>query len=304
MSTQEATELQNRHRILNRQELSDLNRNANFPGVVQLAFHLTVIGYSGYLWATNFGNWLVAIPSLLVYGFSIASMFAPMHESVHRTAFANNHLNDIVAWFAGLISFYNSDFFRHYHKWHHLYTRVPNKDPELTDLTPSNWGEYLLILSALPWWFGKIRGHFRIAFGQLDDCPFIPESARAEVIRSTQLQLAVYAVGIVVSITNSQPWFFLYWLLPLMVGQPILRFILLAEHTGCTLDANLLTNTRTTLTLLPLRLLMWNMPFHAEHHLYPSIPFHALPKAHNSLSSHFAHVDSSYVKVNRNIIRN
>ena len=22
------------------------------------------------------------------------------------------------------------------------------------------------------------------------------------------------------------------------------------------------------------RLLMWNMPFHAEHHLYPFIPFH------------------------------
>jgi hypothetical protein len=44
-----------------------------------------------------------------------------------------------------------------------------------------------------------------------------------------------------------------YWR---VVGQPILRFILLAEHTGCTLDDNSLTNTRTTLTLAPLRFLM------------------------------------------------
>ena len=45
-------------------------------------------------------------------------------------------------------------------------------------------------------------------------------------------------------------------------------------------DRNGLTNTRTTLTNAAVRLLMWNMPFHAEHHLYPSIPFHRLADAH------------------------
>ena len=27
-----------------------------------------------------------------------------------------------------------------------------------------------------------------------------------------------------------------------------------------------------------MRFLAWNMPFHAEHHAWPSIPFHALPR--------------------------
>ena len=45
------------------------------------------------------------------------------------------------------------------------------------------------------------------------------------------------------------------------------------------MDDNGLTNTRTTLTNGLMRLLMWNMPFHTEHHLYPSIPFHRLPDA-------------------------
>ncbi|WP_409881369.1 MULTISPECIES: hypothetical protein [unclassified Nostoc] len=45
----------------------------------------------------NFGNWLVAIPALVIYGFSLASIFAPMYECFHRTAFANNRLNDAVA---------------------------------------------------------------------------------------------------------------------------------------------------------------------------------------------------------------
>ncbi|MFH7027072.1 MAG: fatty acid desaturase [Heteroscytonema crispum UTEX LB 1556] len=100
-----------------------------------------------------------------------------------------------------------------------------------------------------------------------------------------------------------QPWFVvLYWLLPLFVEQPIMRFILIAEHTGCTFDSNPLTNTGTTLTLLPMGFRMWNMPFHAEHHLYPSIPFHKLPKAHLLLSKHFVSIEPGYIKVNRDII--
>jgi fatty acid desaturase len=63
-----------------------------------------------------------------------------------------------------------------------------------------------------------------------------------------------------------------------------------------------LTNTRTTLTLWPLQFLMWNMPFHAEHHLYPSIPFHALLVAHQPLKQYFAHRERGYVQVNRDII--
>jgi fatty acid desaturase len=48
---------------------------------------------------------------------------------------------------------------------------------------------------------------------------------------------------------------------------------------------------------------MWNMPFHAEHHLYPSIPFHALPRAHARIRARLTHLDEGYIKVNRDIRR-
>lgn len=292
------------NQILSTQELSGLNVRSNYKGLVQLAGHLVVMVVSGYLWINYFNYLPLSIPALIVYGFSFATMFAPMHECVHRTAFANHRLNDIVAWFAGLLSFYNSTFYRRYHKWHHRYTLIPGKDPELTDLKPTNLWEYLLVISGLLWWWGKLETYFRITTNQLEDYPFIAETARDEVMRSVRLQMGVYAGAIALSIAFQQPWFFMYWLLPLIVGQPILRIILLAEHTGCTNDANYLTNTRTTLTIAPIRFLMWNMSFHAEHHLYASIPFHALPNAHAKLSPHLAHVDSGYLNVNRNLIAN
>ena len=285
--------------ILDPLELKSLNARSNWRGLIQFAGHICVMVASGYLWTTA-DNLLIKIPALIIYGFSFAVMFAPLHESSHRTAFANNRLNDTAAWIAGLLSFYNSDFYRRYHKWHHRYAQVNGKDPELDDPKPSNFKEYLIELSGFNWWVGKFKSHYKVATGQLDNYFYIAEDARDEVIRSTRLQLAVYGIAIAISLIFRQPWFFTLWLFPLAVGQPIVRSILLAEHTGCTNDANPLTNTRTTLTWLPL--MAWNIPFHAEHHLYPSIPFHALPQAHQQLREHFTVVENGYAKVHRDIM--
>jgi fatty acid desaturase len=52
--------------------------------------------------------------------------------------------------------------------------------------------------------------------------------------------------------------------------------------------------TRTTLTGFPIRFLMWNMPYHAEHHLCPAVPFHRLPALHRLLREKLAHVAPSF----------
>jgi len=134
-----AKSVQSSKQILSAQELNVLNAKSDLKGSVQLFGHLAVMSISGYLWGTNMGNlsdrWFIAIPALVLYGFSFAIMFAPLHESSHRTVFKNNQANDVLCWFAGLLSFYNSTFYRLYHKWHHRYTQILDKDPELSDRT-------------------------------------------------------------------------------------------------------------------------------------------------------------------------
>lgn len=288
--------------VFSAEQLNDLNQRSNWKGSLQLAGHLTIMGASGYCWLFERDRILLVLPALVIYGFSFASMFATMHESVHRTAFSNKRLNDIVAWFAALLSFYNSTFYRYYHKWHHRYTQIPDRDPELGDRKPTNWREYWLEISGIPWWIGKIKTYLKIARGDVENYPFIPQAARDRVVRSVRLQLLVYCLGITSTIVFKQPWFILGWLLPLAVAQPLLRAILLSEHGGCTHDNNSFTNTRTTLTLPLIRFLMWNMPYHAEHHFCPSIPFHALAKAHEQLKPHLSHVDAGYLAANGKIV--
>ena len=69
---------------------------------------------------------------------------------------------------------------------------------------------------------------------------------------------------------------------------------LLAEHGHCPPVANMLENTRTTLTNRLVRFLAWNMPCHAEHHARPMVPFHKLPDLHRDMRAHLKSISPSY----------
>ena len=47
----------------------------------------------------------------------------------------------------------------------------------------------------------------------------------------------------------------------------------------------------------------WNMPYHAEHHAYPAVPFHALPRLNRLLASHIVHVEQGYLASARKVLQ-
>jgi fatty acid desaturase len=287
----EETEAQSWEGALPAEELTRLRRRSDLRGLLRLAGHLGLIVGSGLIYAAvRPGRPVLGTLAAIGYGFTLVTMFAAMHESIHRTAFRSRWLNDAVGWLAGLLSFYNSTFYRHYHGWHHRFTQLRGRDPELEDLKPTNLGTYLLELSGLPWWVGKVRGHLALARGQTQSYGFLNDRNRGEVVRSVRAQLGVYAAAIVLSVLVGRPLFVTYWLLPVALGQPFLRAILLAEHTGCSETNDPYTNTRTTYTIFLVRFLMWEMPYHAEHHRYPALPFFALRRTHETMARRLAHV--------------
>lgn len=274
-------------------ELSRLQRRSDARGLLRFAGHLLAIGASATLYhATLARSSSLALQGIaaITYGFTLVTMFATMHESVHRTAFQSRALNDGVAWFAGLLSFYNSTFYRPYHGWHHRFTQITGKDPELEDRKPTDLSSYLLELSGLLWWRGKLATYAKLATGRTARYGFLNESLGKLVVRSVRLQLGVYALALAASLALGRPYFLIYWLIPVALAQPLLRAILLAEHTGCSEDDDALANTRTTYTSWPVRFLMWEMPYHAEHHRHPAIPFFALAELHRSLGPRLTHV--------------
>lgn len=293
--------LPGRH-VLDIAAVRELSRRSDLHGLLRFGVHLLVMTGTGFLIWLAQPHWYLMIPAMILHGFTIVTMFAPMHECVHRTAFDTRILNEIAGWIAGLLSFYNFTYYRYYHTWHHRFTQDPARDPELMSPKPRTMWEYFLEISGITFWLPRLINFPKMALGLTKQWPFVPDNARGKVALSASIQLVIYIAGIV-SIALGYNFVLLYWFLPAMLAQPLLRAILIAEHTGCTLDENGLTNTRTTLTQFPVRLLMWNMPYHTEHHLYPSIPFFLLPQAHRQIRESLANLEPSYVAANRKIIR-
>lgn len=287
--------------VLTKATLESLSEKSDRAGLLQLAAHLCLILLAAvFAAAAGDSLWLRALATVLL-GFTWTTLFAPMHECVHATPFASRRLNRIVGWWTGAAVGWNATYYRRFHAWHHRYTQDPDNDPELTTPKPRTIWQYIKRLSGLPYYGMQLRDLWRCATGRIGHLPYIPERGVAEIQRSAQLQIGLYA-GIAAASLLAGSWAAVtYWLLPMLLAQPLMRIILLAEHTGCSEDRNGLTNTRTTLASLPVGLLMWNMPFHAEHHLYPSIPFHALPEAHQLIRNRLANVSASYPAAHRDI---
>jgi fatty acid desaturase len=95
----------------------------------------------------------------------------------------------------------------------------------------------------------------------------------------------------------------IYWIFPLLAGQPFLRLFLMAEHTGCASSDNVLANTRTTTTNGAIRLLSWQMTYHVEHHCFPSVPFHSLARVNLAIGDRAEVVAPGYLAVHRKLLR-
>jgi fatty acid desaturase len=156
-------------------------------------------------------------------------------------------------------------------------------------------------VTAIPYWQARGLNVWSLSRGRFAGLEFIPRAAHAEIVRSVRGTLAALIALASASLLLRTGVLLWYWLLPLALGLPFLRLYLLAEHTGCSEDDDGLTNTRTTISTWPVRFLMWNLPYHAEHHLFPSIPFHQLPAAHRQLRGWLAFLASGYVGVNREL---
>ena len=288
--------------VLTKGQLQELSRRSDLSGAVRTGVHVALLIGTGALVAEARG-WLL-LPAMLLLGLVQAALFAPIHETMHRTAFASRRANTIVGWLAACPSLLNWDFYTAFHLAHHRHTQDPALDPELIVPPPSTLDAYALRVVALPYWRTRLTVLWRGLRGDLSAYPFITERAAPRIIRSLRGMAGLMLALSVLSMVLVGPWApLVFWIGPQMLGQPFLRLYLLTEHTGCTLDENGLTNTRTTLTTWPIHLLMWNMSYHTEHHLYPSIPFHRLRDAHGVLRERLAVIQPGYVRWHANFLR-
>ena len=287
---------------LKAQELLPLSVRNDGPAARRALGHLGAIALGGTaLWHARGTVW--AVPLTLLQGYCIAFLFTAVHETAHQTAFKTRAWNYLLGHVAAFAIFLPYEYYRAYHWVHHRHTQDPQKDPELAMPLPHTRLGIAWLWTGMPIWIGRARLLFAHGVRGKVTVPWVPEDKRALIVREARLYLLGYAAVVVASVLAGSLAALWLWVVPLLAGQLFLRPYLLAEHTGCAHSPDMLENTRTTFTNRFVHFFAWNMPFHVEHHAYPAVPFHALPRLHKLLASHITHTADGYPAATADVVR-
>lgn len=271
---------------------------SNAKGLQHLAGHWGAIALCVCLILVQAPFWPAI---MLVQGILLVFLFTLLHETSHKTPFDSAWINTVVGHVCGFVLVLPANWFRYFHFAHHRFTQIPTKDPEMDSPKPSTLPQYMWHISGIPIWISHAKTLATNATGR-QNADYVPDARRPSVMQESQLYLLGYAVLLGVSIWQSSLVLVYIWLGPLVIGQPFLRLYLLAEHGRCPPVANMFENTRTTFTNRLVRAVAWNMPFHTEHHTYPSVPFYRLPDLHKLTKPHLLVIADGYADFNKDYI--
>ncbi len=275
-----------------------LQEKSDVAGVKHLSLHLALIVLGGTLiWAA-----VPFYPLIMVaQGVLLVFLFTLLHETTHKTPFKSDWLNSFAGHLAGFVVMLPLGWFRYFHLAHHRHTHDPEHDPELSEPKPTTFLGHAFYMTGLPEFVSRIKGLVLRAFVISEDS-FVPERGRAKVLKEARLYLLGYAVLIGGSVWMSSGLLLWVWICPFLLGNPFLRGYLLAEHSRCPHVSDMLENTRTTFTNSVVRFLAWNMPYHAEHHIHPNVPFHKLPEFHQVTVDHLKSTENGYGRFNQSYV--
>jgi fatty acid desaturase len=239
-----------------------------------------VTGVGGFL---TWGTWW-SVPFFIAYGALYGSSTdSRWHECGHRTAFRTKWMNDVIYQVASFMVLREPEVWRWSHTRHHTDTIIVGRDPEIAVPRPPKLWEIALsffgIMQAKVYFY-KIFLH---STGRLSDeeKTFIPESEWGTVFRTARIHLAIYVAVIALSLATWSIMPLMYIGLPSFYGAWLYLTTGFTQHAGLAedvLDHRL--NCRTVYMNPIVRFLYWEMNYHVEHHMFPMVPFHALPALH------------------------
>jgi fatty acid desaturase len=253
-----------------------------------LLWYLLIAGAGAIVFASLHTAWLV--PALLLYSTLYAGPAdSRWHEAGHATAFRTPWLNDLLYQIASFQVMRRPTVWRWSHARHHTDTLITGRDPEIQVRLPIR--PLVVIadffgLTLAPSEFAKMLVN---ASGRMiaEEATFIPASEWPRVIREARLWLAAH-VAVVAAAVATGSWLPLLMIgpLPSICGAWLYNFFGITQH-AC-LPENVLDhrlNSRTVLMNPVSRFLYWNMNYHVEHHMYPLVPYHALPALHDAVKA-------------------
>jgi Na+-transporting NADH:ubiquinone oxidoreductase subunit F len=266
-----------------RETMRGLLQRRDGPAIRDTILWFALILGAGFMTYALWGSWWAILPYMIYSVLYASTSDSRWHEAGHGTAFKTDWMNNALYEIASFMVMRESIVWRWSHTRHHSDTIIVGRDPEIAVPRPPD-------LKGMVMSFFNLR-NYRKYYSQIvmhslgrmfaEEKMYIPETEFPKVYRRARVYVAIYLVGIGLSIWSRS-------ILPLLLvgltnifGTWLLVTYGYTQHAGLAenvLDHRL--NCRTVYMCWIHRYLYWNMNYHVEHHMFPLVPYHALPRLH------------------------
>jgi fatty acid desaturase len=270
---------------ISRKELKSFLKRDNYHAILYFSLWFILIFAAGYLVYRLFPTaW--AIPAFFFYGVVYASANAKWHECSHGTAFKTNWPNELFYFLGGSMEFRDFVDFRWSHARHHSYTIMTGVDPEIAVPRPPRIIFVLIDFFYLKSGFFAVKNLLLHSLGIPSKFVknYVPEDEFNKMFWWARAALIPHLIAIGLSIATRSWLPVLFFTLPRFYGSFFQWNFIWLQHVGLAENVwDHRLNTRSLHVNFFLSFLFMHMENHIEHHLYPMVPFHALPKIHRRL---------------------
>jgi fatty acid desaturase len=276
-----------KHIRISKDQLSILMQKNNSKASIHFIAFFSLILLSFYLQIYFFEerNWSLFIIFTYISGviLSFSDQTAAAHEFQHNNVFTSRKINQFFYKFLMFYSLTNWVYNKLSHMNHHRYALVEDKDDEFPFEKLDLLSLFQLLTFNVNIFFRRIRILFINSLGNFPMTNTNKSSnkiLRDEMKNCARLILLGHFFLIAFFYYNNN----LYLYLIIILSQFFFNFFkdicVRAQHYGHNKD-NVFEDTRSLETNKIIKFLYWNVNFHVEHHLYPSVPFYNLPKLRN-----------------------
>ncbi len=266
-----------------RETMRELLQRRDGPAIRDTILWFALIVGAGFMTYALWGSWWAILPYMVYSVLYASTSDSRWHETGHGTAFKTDWMNNALYEIASFMVMREPTVWRWSHTRHHSDTIIVGRDPEIAVPRPPDLKAIVMSffnLKVYKKYFSQIALH---SLGRMfaEEKTYIPEVEFPKVYRRARIHVALYLIVIALSIWSHSILPLLLVGLTNLFGTWLLVTYGYTQHAGLAenvLDHRL--NCRTVYMCWIHRYLYWNMNYHVEHHMFPLVPYHALPKLH------------------------
>ncbi len=269
-----------------RARLKQLMKRSNKPTLINYGIWLFLTVLLGFCVFLTWGTYWT-IPALIFYGIFYGSCAdSRWHECAHGTGFKTVWLNEFFYHLTSIMGLKNPYVYRWSHTRHHSETIIVGRDPEIAFPRPPSPINILLNFLHIQVGWIEMKKMLKLSFGYLtqDQRLYIIEADRPKAFWTSRAHflILIFSAGISFSIGSWLPLMLVG--LPTFYGSGLHNLFSSLQHAGLVEDTpDYRLNTRTVHMNWFFRFVYSNMNYHLEHHMYPMVPFYALPALHEEI---------------------